>query len=228
MLLYYLIPMYNLYEENILNSSNPSNPSDKLTLLFEFGNFSEGVNKIIDLQCENPEKIYHLIKHDESHPNCTISSMKGNFVYDFERVPDDHIGVFEKVSMTNKYKYIQIFINPEKESISKLKYFADTIPSSKFKLISIETKGIWGETRRFIADLLFNSDSKLALWCNRFELKIPYDDINVQLQYPLYLYYEKGLDERYSPGYFTEQYEEEIKYYNIKFREYLKNFNKTS
>ncbi len=210
--------MYNLF----IQGDTPK----ILNLSASYENILDGLDAILELHNKEPNGLYHLIKEGETHPNSTIASLKDNFVYDFERIPDEHINIFEKVSSTGKYRFIQIFVKPETEKISKLKYFAETTPTNKFNLISINTDGIWGETRKLVADLLFNSDSKLYLWCDRFKMDIHYDDINVQMQYPLYLYYQSGFDEKRNSENLFKIYEEEMSYYKIKYKDYFKKYNK--
>ena len=205
--------MYNLYKED--------ENTKKIELVNKYENFLDGFESIIKLNKENPIGLFHLIKEGDSHPYSTIASLKDNFVYDFERVPDEHINILEIVSTTNQYNFIQIFIKPETEKISKLKYFADTTPSNKFDRITIETNGVWGETRKVLADMLFIPESKLYLWCNNFKVDIPYDEIHAQLQMPMYLHLKKNFDENYTPAYWIKKYEEEITYYNIKRKDYL-------
>ncbi len=206
--------MYNLYKEH--------ESTHDQELIERYDNFYDGFESIIKLNKDNPVGLFHLIKEGESHPYSTIASLKDNFVYDFERVPDEFINIFEQVSATNQYNFIQIFIKPETEKISKLTYFADTTPSNKFDRITIETNGVWGETRKVLADMLFIPESKLYLWCNNFKVDIPYDEINVQLQMPMYLHLKKNFDENYNPAYWIKKYEEEITYYNIKYKNYFK------
>ncbi len=205
--------MYQLYIET---------QNKQQELFNEYSNFLDGFNTLIKLNKDNPKGLFHLIKQTDTYPNTTVSSLRDNFVYDFERVPDEHINIFEIVSSTLRYNFIQIFIKPETEKISKLKYFADVTPTNKFRHISIETDGIWGETRIILADMLFNSDSKLGLWCNKIKLQIPYDNINVQLQYPLYLYMESGFDESRTSEKLFEIYEKEMNYYVQKHNQYWK------
>ena len=65
----------------------------------------------------------------------------------------------------------------------------------------------------------------MYLWCNRFKMDIHYDDINVQMQYPLYLYYKSGFDEKYNGENLFKSYKEEMNYYVIKHNDYWKKIN---
>lgn len=152
--------MYNLYKEN--------ESTKKQKLISAHENFLDGFESVINLNKDNPVGLFHLIKKGEAYPYSTISSLKDNFVYDFERVPNEFINILERVNLTNQYKFIQIYIKPEIEKISKLKYFADVTPVNRFKMITVETKGIWGETRKVLADMLFTQESKLVKWCHNF------------------------------------------------------------